>query len=285
MTGERQSKEEKDRNDEVAAVIGLAIIVILTVTPFTLAWAVALGALLAIVARSIGAPWWAPLVVVLTGALILVAWGDGALEALTRSRRQFVHSIWQKDLAVGWARYGSRWLWVTFLWSIPLAGLVATLLSWRWGREDVRRRARRESRPRFIGLRATRLRRRLENKRRLPGDGVLIGLDDGGSPVRLTDAELAAHALIVGATGSGKTTTLLAIVRSAVRRRIPVVYVDLKGDPGVTQALEAEAAQVWCRYLEWSLDGPARWNPLAQGNATELKDKLIGLETWTEPHY
>ncbi len=28
-----------------------------------------------------------------------------------------------------------------------------------------------------------------------------------------------------------------------------------------------------------------RWNPLAHGNATELKDKLIATETFTEPHY
>jgi hypothetical protein len=33
------------------------------------------------------------------------------------------------------------------------------------------------------------------------------------------------------------------------------------------------------------LDGPSHWNPLAHGNATELKDKLIGTERFTEPHY
>ena len=27
------------------------------------------------------------------------------------------------------------------------------------------------------------------------------------------------------------------------------------------------------------------WNPLAHGNATELKDKLIATERFTEPHY
>ena len=27
------------------------------------------------------------------------------------------------------------------------------------------------------------------------------------------------------------------------------------------------------------------WNPLASGGPSELKDKLIGLEQWTEPHY
>jgi hypothetical protein len=35
----------------------------------------------------------------------------------------------------------------------------------------------------------------------------------------------------------------------------------------------------------WSPDGPTHWNPLAHGNATELKDKLICTERFTEPHY
>ncbi|HTX46045.1 MAG TPA: TraM recognition domain-containing protein, partial [Solirubrobacteraceae bacterium] len=35
----------------------------------------------------------------------------------------------------------------------------------------------------------------------------------------------------------------------------------------------------------WTLDGPSCWNPLAHGNATELKDKLIATERFTEPHY
>ena len=35
----------------------------------------------------------------------------------------------------------------------------------------------------------------------------------------------------------------------------------------------------------WSPDGTERWNPLAAGNATELKDKLIATERFTEPHY
>jgi conjugal transfer pilus assembly protein TraD len=35
----------------------------------------------------------------------------------------------------------------------------------------------------------------------------------------------------------------------------------------------------------WTPDGPERWNPLAEGNPTELKDKLISTERFSEPHY
>ena len=31
--------------------------------------------------------------------------------------------------------------------------------------------------------------------------------------------------------------------------------------------------------------GPSHWNPLAYGNPTELKDKLVATERFTEPHY
>jgi hypothetical protein len=45
------------------------------------------------------------------------------------------------------------------------------------------------------------------------------------------------------------------------------------------------AASAGRPFRLWTLDGPGRWNPLAYGNATELKDKLIASERFTEPHY
>ena len=39
------------------------------------------------------------------------------------------------------------------------------------------------------------------------------------------------------------------------------------------------------RFIQWTPDGGAHWNPLAVGNATELKDKLLATERFTEPHY
>ena len=35
----------------------------------------------------------------------------------------------------------------------------------------------------------------------------------------------------------------------------------------------------------WTPDGPCCWNPLQYGNPTQLKDKLIATERFTEPHY
>jgi type IV secretory pathway TraG/TraD family ATPase VirD4 len=117
------------------------------------------------------------------------------------------------------------------------------------------------------------------------GDRVLIGRDTGGRPVVLPDAALAAHGLILGASGAGKSTTLISILAAEIRRRNAVVAIDLKGSPAFARALERAASEAGRPFRSWSPDGPLRWNPLATGNATELKDKLIATERFTEPHY
>jgi conjugal transfer pilus assembly protein TraD len=116
-------------------------------------------------------------------------------------------------------------------------------------------------------------------------DGVPLGVDRSGRPVVLSDRELSAHGLIVGASGAGKSTTLLTILTDHVRRGRPVVAIDMKGSPAFADELAAAAAAAGRPFRLWSLDGPGHWNPLGHGNPTELKDKLIATERFTEPHY
>ena len=116
-------------------------------------------------------------------------------------------------------------------------------------------------------------------------DEVVLGVDGRGKVVRLGDDELAAHGLILGASGAGKTTTLLRILTAQIGRGRPVVAIDMKGSPAFARELAAAAAAAGRPIKVWTLDGGAYWNPLAHGNATELKDKLIGTERFTEPHY
>lgn len=114
---------------------------------------------------------------------------------------------------------------------------------------------------------------------------IVLGVEKGGRLVRLGDDELSAHGLIVGASGAGKTTTLLTILTDQVRRGRPVVAIDMKGSPAFVRELSAAAAAAGRPIKVWTIDGGAHWNPLAHGNATELKDKLIRTEHFTEPHY
>ena len=114
---------------------------------------------------------------------------------------------------------------------------------------------------------------------------TVLGVDGSGREVRLSDRQLSAHALILGASGAGKSTTLLRILTDHVRRGLPVVAIDMKGSPAFARQLADAAAASGRPFRLWSPDGPCHWNPLGHGNATELKDKLIATERFTEPHY
>ncbi|MDE3131825.1 MAG: DUF853 family protein, partial [Acidobacteriota bacterium] len=117
------------------------------------------------------------------------------------------------------------------------------------------------------------------------GPTITIGHDRDGRPVTVPERTLAAHGLILGATGAGKSTTLLTILTEQIRRGRAVVVVDLKGSPAFAGQLAGAAQAAGRRFIQWSPDGPSHWNPLAAGNATELKDKLLSTERFTEPHY
>jgi hypothetical protein len=117
-----------------------------------------------------------------------------------------------------------------------------------------------------------------------PG-AIVLGVDMRGRPVALGEDELSAHGLILGASGAGKTTTLVTILSDRIRRRLPVVAIDMKGSPTFARDLATAATAAGRPIKVWTLDGGAHWNPLAHGNPTELKDKLIATERFTEPHY
>ncbi len=119
----------------------------------------------------------------------------------------------------------------------------------------------------------------------LRAGGLVLGSDRRGRRVILGDRQLSAHGLILGASGAGKSTTLLAITCDQIKRGAPVVAIDLKGSPQFARQLASACAASGRRLLVWSPDGPSYWNPVAHGNATECKDKIIASERFTEPHY
>jgi conjugal transfer pilus assembly protein TraD len=115
--------------------------------------------------------------------------------------------------------------------------------------------------------------------------GPLLGVDERGEPVRLSAAELGQHALVVGATGSGKTTTILRLLGEVAPDGVGLLVVDLKADPSLAAELQGLAGRVGLPFDCWALDGSSHWNPLGHGDATELMNKVVALEAWSEPHY
>src|SRR5262249_40981722 len=80
-------------------------------------------------------------------------------------------------------------------------------------------------------------------------DSILIG--KGDQPVRLLAKYGNRHGLVAGATGTGKTVSLLVMAEGFSRLGVPVFMPDVKGDvsglaaPGTNNdALKQRAAQV-----------------------------------------
>jgi conjugal transfer pilus assembly protein TraD len=120
---------------------------------------------------------------------------------------------------------------------------------------------------------------------RTPPGAAHLGRDAAGRAVALSDAQLGAHALIVGASGAGKSTTLQTILADRIARGHPVVVIDMKGSPSFARSLALSAHAADRRLRIWTPEGPTHWNPLAHGGPTALKDRLISAERFSEPHY
>jgi hypothetical protein len=119
-----------------------------------------------------------------------------------------------------------------------------------------------------------------------PGE-LVVGEDRRSRPVSLPlwDAGGGVHTLVLGATGSGKTVTQTALATAAVQRDMAVVVVDPKEDVALRTEL-ARAARVAGRpFIAWTPTGPSVYNPFAHGAPTEIADRALAGERFTEPHY
>jgi TraM recognition site of TraD and TraG/Helicase HerA, central domain len=103
---------------------------------------------------------------------------------------------------------------------------------------------------------------------------IPLGVIDGGR-----------HTLIVGATGSGKTVTEAWLASRAVDAGMAAVVLDPKGDPHMREQLVEAARRSGRPFLEWTPRGPSVYNPLGHGAASEIADKALAGERFTEPHY
>lgn len=90
---------------------------------------------------------------------------------------------------------------------------------------------------------------------------------------------------ICGAPGTGKTIDVASVATAYASRGLPVVCVDPKGDRSLEGALERSAALNGRSFVTWAPDGSVSYNPLARGGPTEIADKALAGEMWSEPHY
>ncbi len=125
------------------------------------------------------------------------------------------------------------------------------------------------------------------HSRWLRGDELIVGEDRRRRPVsiELGGAGGGAHTLVVGATGSGKTVTQSWIAIHAIAHGMAAVVIDPKNDRRLCEEVRAAARAAGRRFIEWTPDGPSVYNPYARGGDTEIADKALAGERFTEPHY
>lgn len=114
---------------------------------------------------------------------------------------------------------------------------------------------------------------------------MALGETDKRSVLRLPPEHLRQDTLLLGSTGTGKTTSMAVLAEGMVGSGAGLCVIDLKADPEFADLLALIARAHGVPFREWEIGGEARWNPFAHGDRTELMNKLIELEEWTEPHY
>jgi len=195
-------------------------------------------------------------------------------------------------LYLRWA--GLRWTWALAgmiigwpLTPVAVACAFAVLIGVRWHRADIAdggdlaRRAQARRGPLDVARAALARRRPV-----FDGGGLSVGLDADGAPVRIPLGRAnGSHTLIVGATGSGKTVTEAWILARAIDDGHGAVVVDPKGDDHLRREVRAAASRAGRPYVEWSPCGPTIYNPYAHGTDSEIADKVLAGESFTEPHY
>jgi hypothetical protein len=202
-------------------------------------------------------------------------------------------------------RRGLRWSWallglpLTYClwwidWQVGLASLVATLAAAgfgahshheaaRHGGEEGRRMGESVGPARWAwGKLASR--RALET--RVRSGTLAIGIARRGAVCRVPfGIDHGVHALVAGATGSGKTVTQAAVAEAYVDAGFAAIAIDPKGDHDFRSTLEAAARRNGVTFRAWTPTGPYVYNPLARGGPTEIVDKALAAHRWSEPHY
>jgi len=129
----------------------------------------------------------------------------------------------------------------------------------------------------------------LHNKRRTLLDEAIGYSVSSKRNVLGSEINKAAHTAVVGASGSGKTVLLDALMFEDMRQGKPVVYIDPKGDNGSLLnfinlcKLTGRDFYIFSEY--WDGEGACGLNPVKDGSSTNIADRIFHAFTWSEEHY
>ncbi|NCN41861.1 type IV secretion system DNA-binding domain-containing protein [bacterium] len=107
-----------------------------------------------------------------------------------------------------------------------------------------------------------------------------------GATVYLPDSLRSKHVHIIGATGSGKTeSVILNFIRQDVARGIGSIILDAKGDLSFINSLKAWVPKDKLEIFDLSDENSRSYDPLKAGSAIEAAQRLFSSLTWSEEYY
>ncbi|MBU0505020.1 hypothetical protein KJ708_03415, partial [bacterium] len=122
--------------------------------------------------------------------------------------------------------------------------------------------------------------------------GLFVGIDTSNKkPVFITDRDLGMHCQVLGTTGFGKTSSfLLPLLKHNLEKGNGMLFLDGKGDQeSISGFLSLVNASGRARDLRFfspiHRDISEKYNPLLHGGPTEIKDRLVGAQIWSEEFY
>lgn len=137
-------------------------------------------------------------------------------------------------------------------------------------------------------------RNRLETIRNLPKCLILknktsieLGTDlDLKVPIFLSDSIRSRHVHILGATGSGKTeSVILNFIRQDVKRGLGAIILDAKGDTSFLNSLKTWVPKRKLRVFDLSSSKSLSYDPLSTGSPLEAAQRLFSSLVWSEEYY
>ena len=137
-------------------------------------------------------------------------------------------------------------------------------------------------------------RKRIEKIREIPSDilapkqdYVFVGEDqDLKTKIHLTDSIRSRHVHILGATGSGKTeSVVLNFLKQDVNRGLGAIILDAKGDASFLEQLEAWVPEDRRKVFDLGNPKSLAYHPLLSGTALESAQRLFASMIWSEEYY
>lgn len=123
-----------------------------------------------------------------------------------------------------------------------------------------------------------------ENKE---ANGILFGCNIYGKPIIKPCESYFRQMFVQGTNGAGKTFMMYNMIELAIRKAMPIVFVDGKGDPKTGKQLKKLADYYGRKFINFSDRGTTAYNPLKSGNSLAIVDRVMTVFSWstTQPYY